>query len=406
MKSEVVIVGAGHAGGMASIFLRKMNFNGPITLIGQEEYIPYQRPPLSKEFLLDKMAEKSMFLKSEDFYKKNDIRIIKNTSVIKIEREEKSVVLSDGKGVPYDKLILATGGNVNRINFTSNNNEIFYMRGLNDAKSLKGIMINHNKALIIGSGFIGLEVAAVLKMKGLDVTISEFEDRVLTRSLSKLTANFMQNRHEKEGVKFIFKKKVRDILEIDGQKKAALNDGSYIDYDFIVVGIGIKPNEELASDASLAIENGIIVDENCMTSDPSIFAIGDCTNHLNNIIGKRIRLESVQNAVEQAKIVAHFITKTAQPDDRVPWFWSNQYNIKLRIAGIPAKNDLEVVRGDISKESFTVFHIRDEKVILVESINNMKEFLIGKKLIEKQLNISKYNLSDLKFNLDTIFEKD
>jgi len=406
MKSEVVIIGAGHAGGMASIFLRKMNFKGSITLIGQEEYIPYQRPPLSKEFLLDKMAERSMFLKTEDFYKKNDIRIIRNTSVIKIVREEKSVVLSDGATVSYEKLIIATGGNVNRINFPSNNNEIFYMRGLNDAKSLKRLMIKSKKALIIGSGFIGLEVAAVMKMKGLDVTISEFEDRVLTRSLTKLTANFMQNRHEKEGVKFIFKKKVSDILEIDGQKKAALNDGSYIDYDFIVAGIGITPNVQLVSDAGLTIENGIIVDENCMTSDPSIFAIGDCTNYPNNIIGRRIRLESVQNAVEQAKIVSRSITKTAQPYHQIPWFWSNQYDIKLRIAGILTKNDLEVVRGDISKESFTVFHIRDEKVILVESINNIKEFLIGKKLIEKQLNISKYDLSDVKFNLDIIFGKD
>jgi len=387
MKNDVVIIGAGHAGGMTAISLRKQRYQGSITLIGEENFLPYQRPALSKGFLSGEIEEKRLYLKSQNYFDKNNIHFIRNRKVVAIDRSNKTVLLEDQKQIGYEKLVIATGSIVNKLKTSSRQTDLYYLRTIGDSLKIRERLGNKNKIAIIGAGYIGLEIASIAIKKNLDVCVLELENRVMNRVVSPEVSHFFHKKHQSESVKFKFNTSITDIEDLGKQKRIICSDGSVLNADFVVIGIGIKPNIELAQSSGLECANGIIVDDNGQTSDHHIFAVGDCSNHPNDIFKRRLRLESVQNAVEQAKSIAASVAGNYKPYREVPWFWSDQYNIKLQIAGISQYYDNHVVRGLPEEEKFAVFYQKENRLIAVDAINSPKEFMVGKKLIEMQAEI-------------------
>ena len=382
MKNNVIIIGSGHAGGITAISLRQRRYQGSITLIGEESFLPYQRPALSKGFLAGEIEEKRLYLKSEDYFDKNNIDIIRNCKVLAIDRNKKTVLLENLKELSFEKLIIATGSTVNRLKTSNIETHLYYLRTIKDSLKIREKLSNKNKITIIGAGYIGLEIASIAIKKNLEVTVLELENQVMSRVVSSEVSDFFQNKHQSEGVEFTFNTSITDIEDQGKQKRIICSDGSVLNTDFVVIGIGIKPNVELAQSSGLECNNGIIVDELGQTSDHHIFAVGDCSNRPNNIYKQRLRLESVQNAVEQAKSIAAGIAGNQKPYQEVPWFWSDQYNIKLQIAGISQHHDRRVIRGYPKEEKFAVFYLKENRLIAIDAINSPREFMAGKKLIE------------------------
>jgi len=387
MKNDAVIIGAGHAGGMTAISLRQRQYQGSITLIGEENFLPYQRPALSKGFLAGEIEEKRLYLKSQDYFDKNNIRIIRNCKVVAIDRNNKTILLENQKQLGYEKLVIATGSIVNELKTSSRESDLYYLRTIRDSLKIREKLRSKSKITIIGAGYIGLEIASIATKKNLEVSVLELENRVMRRVVSSEVSDFFQKKHQSEGVEFKFNTSVTDIEDRGKQKRIICSDGSFLDTDVVVIGVGIKPNIGLAKSSGLKCDNGILVDDRGQTSDPHIFAVGDCSNHHNNILKRRLRLESVQNAVEQAKSVAAGIAGNHKPYQEVPWFWSDQYNIKLQIAGISQHHDRRVIRGSPEEEKFAVFYQKDKCLIAVDAINSPKEFVTGKKLIQMQAEI-------------------
>ena len=402
MKNDVVIIGAGHAGGMTAISLRQKRYQGSITLIGEENFLPYQRPALSKGFLAGEIEEKRLYLKSQDYFDKNNIHIIRNSKVVAIDRNKKNVLFKNQKKIGYKQLVIATGSVLNKLKSTNIEDGIYYLRTINDSLKIRDRLKSKNRIAIIGAGYIGLEIASIAIKKNLEVNVLELEKRVMRRVVAPEVSDFFQKKHQLEGVEFKFNTTVTNIQDLGKQKRIICNDGSILNVDFVVIGIGIKPNIELAENSGLECDNGIIVNEFGKTSDRHIFAVGDCSNHPNNVFKQRLRLESVQNAVEQAKSIAAVITGNYKPYQKVPWFWSDQYNIKLQIAGVSQHYDHHVVRGLPEKEKFAVFYQKDNRLIAIDAINSQKEFMFGKKLIERQSEISLELISNMDINLKEI----
>ena len=402
MKDDAVIIGAGHAGGMTAISLRQRQYQGSITLIGEENYLPYQRPALSKGFLAGEIEEKRLYLKSQDYFDKNNIRIIRNCKVVAIDRNNKTILLENQKQLGYEKLVIATGSIVNKLKTSSRERDLCYLRTIRDSLKIREKLRSKNKITIIGAGYIGLEIASIATKKNLEVSVLEQENRVMGRVVSAEVSDFFQKKHQSEGVEFKFNTSITDIEDRGKQKRIICSDGSFLNTDVVVIGIGIKPNIELAISSGLKCDNGILVDVNGQTSDPYIFAVGDCTNHPNNIFKQRLRLESVQNAVEQAKSIAASITGSHKPYQEVPWFWSDQYNIKLQIAGISQDHDHRVIRGYPEEEKFAVFYQKEKRLIAVDAINSPKEFMVGKKWIAKQAKIPFELIQNMDVDLNKI----
>ena len=331
IENGVVIIGAGQAGCMAAIALRQFKYKGTITLIGKENHLPYQRPPLSKGFLMDKIEEESLLLRSMAYYKNRKIKIFKNKTVVNIDRDKKTIILDDQFEQNYQQLILTTGSNLKKLKFSCNTNNLHYLRNIKDALEIKSTLNNKKNIAILGAGYIGLEIAAAAIKKKLEVTVVEMESTVMSRSVCSETSAFFLNKHEKMGVKFKLNTSIRDIKDHNNHKKIIFNDGTIIFSDAVVIGVGIKPNLKLALESGLKCNNGIIVDEHGQTSDKNIFASGDCTNHPNKILNTRLRLESVQNAVEQSKSVAAYITGVEKPYNQVPWFWSINMTLSFKL---------------------------------------------------------------------------
>ena len=404
MKNDAVIIGAGHAGGMTAISLRQRQYQGSITLIGEEKYLPYQRPALSKGFLAGEIEEKRLYLKSQDYFDKNNIRIIRNCKVVAIDRNNKTILLENQKQLGYEKLIIATGSIVNKLKTSSKETDLYYLRTIRDSLKIREKLRSKNKITIIGAGYIGLEIASIATKKNLEVSVLELENRVMGRVVSAEVSDFFQKKHQSEGVEFKFNTSITDIEDRGKQKRIICSDGSFLNTDVVVIGVGIKPNIELAKSSGLKCDNGILVDANGQTSDPHIFAVGDCSNHPNNIFKQRLRLESVQNAVEQAKSIAASITGSHKPYQEVPWFWSDQYNIKLQIAGISQDHDHRVVRGYPEEEKFAVFYQKEKRLIAVDAINSPKEFMVGKKWIAMQAKIPFELIRNVDVDLKKIVE--
>lgn len=396
MSDGVIIVGAGHAAGQAVASLRAEGYEGPITVIGDEPYVPYQRPPLSKKFLAGELEIDRVYFKPPDFYEKSDAEMLLNTRVVEIERPKKLIHLNDGSTRGYDKLILATGSRVREINVPGFDlDNVFYLRTIGDVESLQEKFRQGGKMVIVGGGYIGLEVAAVAVKHGIDVTVLEMAPMVLARVADPIVSNFYTRVHQEEGVKIETSVAVSGFEGNGKVERVDCADGKKFDADFVVVGVGIIPNVELATEAGLAVENGITVDELCRTEDPDIFAIGDCTNHPNPLLGHRLRLESVQNALEQAKTAAAYICGKEKPYAQIPWFWSDQYDMKLQIAGLSAGYDEAVVRGNPEEgRSFAVFYLKDGVLIATDTVNRAPEHMMSRRLIADKAQIPASRLAD------------
>jgi 3-phenylpropionate/trans-cinnamate dioxygenase ferredoxin reductase subunit len=395
-RARVVIVGAGHAGGTAAALLRQYGFEGPIVLIGEEPIAPYQRPPLSKAWLKGEADADSLALKPESFYREHDIDLRMDVCATGIDRTGKTIRLSNGEGVAYDILILATGARARRLTLPGADLAgILELRTAADAERLKTTLAGGKTLAIIGGGYIGLEAAASARALGAEAVVIEVLPRVLARVASEPLSHFFQDYHRARGVKFELGVGVAGFEGEGGHITGVkLNDGRVVVCDAALVGVGAVPNEELAKDAGLDCANGVVVDLEARTSDPAIYAIGDVTNRPMPLYDRSHRLESVPNALEQAKQAAAAIVGRAAPAGEVPWFWSDQYDIKLQIAGIPFETDEILVRGDPAGGRFAVFHLKNGEVHAVEAVNAPPEFMAGKQLIASRRPIARDRLAN------------
>jgi 3-phenylpropionate/trans-cinnamate dioxygenase ferredoxin reductase subunit len=393
LPERIVIIGAGQAGAQAVASLRSGGFTGSLTMVGDEPYLPYQRPPLSKAYLQGTLERERLFLKPEAFYTDAACEMVLNVSATAIDRTAKTVALSDGRTLSYDKLLLATGTRVRPIPVPGADLPgVHYLRSIADVDLLRAAFQPGKRIAIVGGGYIGLEVAAVAAKHGLDVSVFEALDRVMARAVSPVMSDFYQGVHAAAGVKLYLRTGV-ERFEGAGRLDAVRAGGESYSADLALVGIGVIPNAELAAAAGLAVENGVVVDRYAATSDPSIFAAGDCTNHPGRE-GLNIRLECVQNAIDQAKFAALAMLGKPAVYSEVPWFWSDQYDLKLQMAGLARKGDVIVQRGDPAARKFAVFHLREDKIAAVEAVNAPLEYLVGRKLIAEGTNIDPARLAD------------
>jgi 3-phenylpropionate/trans-cinnamate dioxygenase ferredoxin reductase subunit len=393
MSERIVIIGAGQAAAQAVATLRAEGFDGALTVVGDEAFPPYQRPPLSKTYLMGTFERERLFLKPDAFYTEAKCELILGVAAKAIDRAKKEVALADGRALPYDKLLIATGSRVRPMRVPGVDlANIFYLRSIADVDAMRPHFIAGKKIAVVGAGYIGLEVAAVAKKTGMDVTVFEAMDRVMARAVSRPISAFYDDVHRKAGVVFHLNTGV-EAFEGDGAVRAVRAGGQSHACDVALVGIGIMPNCELAIDAGLKCGDGIWVDKHCLTSDPAIFAAGDCTRH-HGRDGNHIRLECVQNAIDQAKHAALAMAGKPVPYGEVPWFWSDQYDLKLQIAGLAHPQDRIVLRGDPASRKFAVFHLRDGKLAAVEAVNAAPEYIVGRKLIHDGNPITAERLAD------------
>ena len=383
MPQSCIIIGASHAAAQLVLSLRLEGWQGRITVIGDEALLPYHHPPLSKSFLRGDKAANELFIRSLAFYEKHNIDFKLETRVESIHRASKSVIFSSGERLKYDKLALCTGSRPRQVTLPGAElSGVHYLRTLSDGKSIKSDMATAREAVIVGGGYIGLETAASLKTLGIKVTVVEMASRVLARVTTPVIAEFYTRMHQKEGV--VIKTGVT-VSAIEGKGKiegVICSDGSHFNTDLLLIGVGIIPNIELAETAGLDVDNGILVDEFARTNDPDIVAAGDCTNHPNALYGQHLRLECVPNASEQAKSAAASICGKEKEYNTVPWFWSDQYDLKLKIAGLSQGYDQVVIRGDKdNSRSFVAFYLKNGKLIAADCVNRPQEFLVSKRLI-------------------------
>jgi 3-phenylpropionate/trans-cinnamate dioxygenase ferredoxin reductase component len=383
-SARIVIVGAGHAGGSAAALLRQFGWQGSITLIGAEPVPPYQRPPLSKAWLKGASDLASVLLRPATFYASNDIALNLASQATEIDRASRSLTLGTGKRVPYDHLILAPGARARVLALPGRELAgVFELRTVADADRLRATLRPGLRLAVIGAGYIGLEAAASARTIGADVTVIEREARVLARVASPLLSEFMQRRHETAGLRFVLDAAVDAFEGSNGHVAGVrLSDGTQVPCDAVLVGIGAAPNDVLARVAGLTCADGIVVDTAARTSDPAIQAIGDCTYRSLPLYRRTGRLESVPNALEQAKQAAAELCGRPPPPPEVPWFWSDQYDVRLQIAGLLFDVAESAVRGDRTAGAFAIFHLAaDGTVQAVEAVNAPTEFMAGRMMI-------------------------
>ena len=395
-EESVLIIGAGQAGAQTAASLRQGGFNGAITLIGDEPTLPYQRPPLSKAFLKGDMTETQLYLKPDEWYKAQNINIQTNTKVLSIDTVRNTAKTQSGEAIKFDNLVFATGSRNRQLALegaTSKN--VFGLRGIRDVTLIRPHVGPGKNLVIIGAGYIGLETAAVANDLGTNVVVLELADRVLARVTSTLISEFYENLHRENEVDIRTNTQVSKINEKNGiVKSITLETGETLPCDSLLIGIGILPNTELAADAGILCNDGILVDANARTNIPHVYAVGDCAKRNITPFDRMGRLESVHNAIEQGKQAAAGILGTLQKSPDCPWFWSDQYNIKLQIAGLSTDYDNFVVRGSITDKKFAVFYFKNSELIAVDAINSAPEFMTAKKLILAKAAVPSELLSD------------
>ena len=401
--ATTIVIGAGQAGADVVSKLRDEGYEDRVVLIGQENYLPYQRPPLSKKYMAGEMTLERLFLRPKEFYQDKKIELHIGKSAVKINTDQQLVEFTDGS-MNYDHLVLATGSKPRELPpyIGSKVKNLFTMRDLNDANSIEPFMKSGMRLLIVGGGYIGLEAAATSRKFGVNVTLVEIEERILKRVAARETSDYIRSLHISNGVKI--KESIGlDKLEIVGDKvlTASLTDGSNLDVDFVIVGIGITPNTELAEGANLKINNGIFINDKCQTSVSNIYSAGDCTSfeYKNNVV----RLESVGNAIDQATIVAQNIMKRNKNYIPKPWFWSDQYDLKLQIAGLNTGYDDVIVRKSENKQ-VSHWYFKGQNLLAVDALNDPRCYMIGKRLVEANKSPSKNQLKDENFNLKVLLK--
>ena len=391
-----VIVGASHAAAQLAPALRQEGWEGSITVIGEEPYLPYNRPPLSKTFLAGKTTVDELLIRHGANYEKANISFRLGVKASRIDRRSRQLELADGNVLAYDKLALTVGSRVRKVELPGGDlGGICYLRTIDDVQHIRGYTGPGKKAVIVGGGYIGLETAAMLRGMGMEVTVVEMSSRVLNRVTAPQVSAFFTRIHTEEGVRV-----VTDVLvsEFEGREKVeqvVTAQGEVFPADLVIMGVGILPNLDLAEDAGLDVDNGIVVDAHCRTSDPDIVAAGDCTRYYSPHYRRYIRLESVQNATDQAKIAAATVCGKLKEYNSLPWFWSDQYDLKLQIGGLSQGYDEVIVRGDIkTSRKFAAFYLKNNIVLAVDAVNKPQEFLLGKRIIATGRPIDKERLAD------------
>ena len=398
--SKILIIGAGHAGGSVAAFLRQYGHEGPIVLVGEEDAPPYQRPPLSKAWLKGEADLEALLLRPLSFYEEQGIDFRPSTVAVSVDPEAKTVAFHDGSSETYDVLVLATGSTARKLPVPGGDHpDLLELRTLKDAERLKAVLGPGKRLAVVGGGYVGLEAAASARALGAEAVVIERAPRVLARVASETLSTFFTAQHRAHGVEILTGAEVVAVAH-DG---VTLADGSVVQADAVLVGVGALACESLARSAGLRCDDGVVVDDQARTSDPAIFAVGDMTRRPIPVHGGvSHRLESVPNALEQAKQAAAAIVGRPGPAPEVPWFWSDQYDFKLQIAGLPFDADRQVVRGDPTAGGFAVFHLNGDRVVCVEAVNAPPEFMAGKQLIGKATPVDVAKLADTAVSMKAV----
>ena len=397
---NVLIIGAGHAAAEMAVALRSNGFSGDIVLVGEESHLPYQRPALSKGFLTGQTAHEQLYVRNAASLAKSQIQLISGVRVTSIDRVGKYACLADGRVMAYSKLVLATGGRPRRLALSDERVDaapnIHYLRTIDDVAAMRDSFKKDMHLAIVGGGYIGLEVAAAARQRDVRVTLLESMPRLLSRVTAPQVSEFYAAVHRAAGVDVRLNAELTGF-QFDSAGRVVgveTRDGSTVSADFVLIGIGLIPNVELALEAGLEVDNGIAVDEYGQTSDPDILAIGDCSSHPNRHAGRRVRLESVPSTVEQAKSAAALIAGKKIPCDSVPWFWSDQYKMKLQIVGLNQGYDRVILRGSPDSQSFLAFYLKEGMLLAVDAVNRMRDFMTCKKLVAGRVILDPTLLAD------------
>ena len=391
-----VVVGASQAGCWIAKTLRQEGFEGQITLIGEEGYYPYERPPLSKDVLLGETDIQSTYFFKPESYQDDDIDVLLNTRVRKISCSDKNIVLQDGSVMTWDRLALATGSRVRQLEIKGSSLDgIYYLRNQDDTRAIKKSAKPDCNVVIVGGGWIGLECAATLKKLGCNPIVIESSDRLCARAVTPEISEWLSDFHASNEIDIRLNTLVKSFNGDGSVTSVFLSDGSQIDCSFVIVGIGVMPNVELAEEAGLLVDNGIIVDDLCVTSDESIFAAGDVTNQPNKFLRQRVRLESWDNAMKQGINAGLSMLGKGKSYSEIPWFWSQQFDANIQIIGIPESWDETAVRGSKATNEFTVFYLRNNNIVGAVAVNNNREIKVTRRLMQSGKKIKSSELTDL-----------
>jgi 3-phenylpropionate/trans-cinnamate dioxygenase ferredoxin reductase subunit len=385
MISTILIVGGGQAGAQAIDTLRREGFTGRLVLIGDESELPYQRPPLSKKYLSGEMAADRLLFRHRAFYDEHRIELRLGQQAVRLDAAARQVELADGEKLIYDRLLLCLGATSRPLTCPGATLPgVHYLRTLKDVAPIQANCKPGARVVVIGGGYIGLETAATSRKLGCEVTVLEMADRIMNRVVAPPVSQYFAEDHRVHGVKVLCNMQVVCLEGAAKVERVVCADGASHAADLVIVGVGAVASTGLANEAGLKCENGIVVDEYCRTSDAAVYAAGDCTNHPSLRFGRRVRLESVDNAFEQAKTAALNLLGRPVTHDRVPWFWSDQFDNKLLIVGLPQDHDRVVLRGDPASRSFSVCYLKGRELLAVEAINHSKDYMAARKLIAER----------------------
>jgi 3-phenylpropionate/trans-cinnamate dioxygenase ferredoxin reductase subunit len=402
MTDTIVVVGASHAAVQAIDTLHREGHQGPIVLIGEEPEPPYNRPPLSKKYFTGELARDRLQLRSAQFYQQAGLAVRLGVRATAIDRTARRVRLSDGSEVAWDKLLLCVGSRARRLDVPGAELPgIYYLRTMADVDAIRTSLAGARRLVVVGAGYIGLEAAASARHLGLEVDVLEAADRPMQRVVCPPLSEFYRSRHEREGVQIHCNVAVSSFAGDDRVRGVVCGEREF-PADVVIVGVGIAPEMTLAAAAGLKCENGIWVDESCRTSDPHVYAAGDCTNHPSIHYGRRVRLESVDNAVEQGRVAAASLCGKDARHDHVPWFWSDQYDVKLQIAGLSQGHDRIVVRGEPASGHFAIYYLLQGELIAVDAVNSPKDFMSGRRWIAERRHPDVTKLADMSVELKTM----
>lgn len=386
MKEQLVaIIGTGQAAFQTAVNLRHEGFSGRIVMSGDEPYLPYNRPPLCKNYLAGLVPEEKLLLRPRSFFADSDIEIRTGVIAQRLRLPDRAVDFSDGRSIGFDQLVIATGGRPRQLNIPGADlPQVHYLRTLTDVNRIRKSMVANARMVLIGGGYIGLEVGAIARQMGLDVTILEAAPQLLARITGPLVAGFYSELHQKNGVAVHCGTSAASIESAENGVRVVCNSGHAYGADLVIIAVGMEPNIDLALNAGIVCNKGIITDDFCRTSVPDIYAAGDCSEHRSSFYDTQMNLQSVPNAIEQGRTAAAAICGKGKPLKHVPWFWSDQYDIKLQSAGVMGGHDQIIVRGDPQDRSFATFYLKGQRLIAIDAINRPEEFSLSKEWIAER----------------------